>query len=240
MRPLDAELRPSARDSRAAAPLLPVSRQGLPLASQLAACPPAGPGGSKKGLGVLEWTGGVVPQVHMRPAGPASAFSCRQTEMRAALHPPCASLALSAPLACMQGMLVKTAKYGWRTAWKTLMTELAPQVLDVPVLRQATAPQPTWQAREDSWRATHVINEDTSAFPPAPSWAAEQGRRLPAAAVQLPGSPRQRRFPTGARQARLCPATRPSLPHPARPLPACGRVARPACRPTAPCCARGL
>ncbi|KAL4857982.1 Glutathionyl-hydroquinone reductase PcpF [Chlorella vulgaris] len=29
-----------------------------------------------------------------------------------------------------QGLLVKTAKYGWRTAWKTLMTELAPQSKD--------------------------------------------------------------------------------------------------------------
>lgn len=29
-----------------------------------------------------------------------------------------------------QGLLVKTAKYGWRTAWQTLMTELAPQSKD--------------------------------------------------------------------------------------------------------------
>lgn len=28
----------------------------------------------------------------------------------------------------VQGTLVKTAKFGWRTAWQTLMTELAPQV----------------------------------------------------------------------------------------------------------------
>jgi hypothetical protein len=27
----------------------------------------------------------------------------------------------------MQGALVKTAKFGWRTAWQTLMQELAPQ-----------------------------------------------------------------------------------------------------------------
>lgn len=40
-----------------------------------------------RGLGVLEWTGSVVPQ----------------------------------------GLLVKSVKYSWRTAWKRLMTELAPQ-----------------------------------------------------------------------------------------------------------------
>lgn len=33
-----------------------------------------------------------------------------------------------------QGLLVKTAKYGWRQAWKFLMTELAPQVGACPCL----------------------------------------------------------------------------------------------------------
>ncbi|KAL4457697.1 hypothetical protein ABPG75_012562 [Micractinium tetrahymenae] len=62
-----------------------------------------GPDGAKKGLGVLEWTGAVVPQ----------------------------------------GLLVKTAKYGWRTAWKTLMTELAPQSKDGTYQR----PQYSFQGR---------------------------------------------------------------------------------------------
>ena len=48
----------------------------------------AGPSKANRGLGVLEWAGGIVSQC----------------------------------------TLVKTAKFGWRTAWKALMTELAPQV----------------------------------------------------------------------------------------------------------------
>lgn len=48
----------------------------------------AGPSKANRGLGVLEWAGGIVSQ----------------------------------------GTLVKTAKFGWRTAWEALMTELAPQV----------------------------------------------------------------------------------------------------------------
>lgn len=50
----------------------------------------AGPPPARKGLGVLEKTGKLVPQ----------------------------------------GLLVSTAKFGWRTAWTVLMTELAPQSKD--------------------------------------------------------------------------------------------------------------
>lgn len=68
----------------------------------------------------------------------------------APLHPRC-SLAPSCPPACprppAQGALVKTAKFGWRTAWQVLMTELAPQASTGALARAGRAGVGSSQAR---------------------------------------------------------------------------------------------
>ena len=121
----------------------------------------------------------------------------------------------------LQGLLVKTAKYGWRTAWKTLMTELAPQV-------------PAAMACSDLGSSNFEAGGPAGMWPPSGAGisvpanpalrpAAEQGWRVPAATVQLPGADRQPRLPAGARQART------RLPVITRCLPAASMLFWPCC-----------